>query len=564
MDVTVNTYKSVVGSLAFFEDVMEIMTKYTDFTRANAVVARIYRASRHLKTSPKSVARLEIYNLENKDLERGLYIMQLVAQTSSLDVITANNTWESLAMFFGEGLARARGRIGHRPLKHLIGHPDLVVLAQHCPMAKLVMIAAHREDHRLGAGDAVFRTVKMGYWILQARRLADKVIKDCMHCRTLRTQTAEQRMGDLPDLISKVPVRPFSHIALDFAGAMRVRSEVNKRTTMKAFPLIFICLNTGAVHVQLCPGYDTQSFLTALQHFFAIRGRSAFIYTDMGNQITSASNKMDQSEPEKEPEVGARPLFNFKKVKAATASHGVEWHHCPVQTQWRDGRSEAAVKSLKRSLRHLNPGDDLTFAEVSCLLAKAANQVNERPLGVRHHQKGSPDICVITPNLLLQGTRTCAAQDHSEEFDTYMSGLSVRLGYIEQCFQDWWHLWLTQVWPSLVPFRRWKTEHRNVSVGDIVMVRYASKVAKPSFRLARILRTCTPDDRGDIRTVIVGFRPRHAADKKKRKYIPKPLEELTTPVQRLVVLLAIEEQHLLPPYLRCLPMYVRGSRHRWL
>ena len=45
----------------------------------------------------------------------------------------------------------------------------------------------------------------------------------------------------------------------------------------------------------------------------------------------------------------------------------------------------------------------------------------------------------------------------------------------------------------------------------------------------------------------MGFRPRHAADKKKRNYIPKPLEELTTPVQRLVVLLAIEEQHLLPP-----------------
>ena len=534
--------KAETNDPVLFESVWRIMLKYTDITRAQAIVARVYRSSR-------LGDRSEVLNLENKDLDAGLFLMQFVAQRNSLDTLTARNTWESLALFVREGLVRARGRIGHRPLKHLIGHPDLVILEQKCPLAKLVMLAAHREDHRLGAGDAVFRSVKRGYWILQARRLADRVIKECMHCRTFRTETADQRMGDLPDLISKVPVRPFSHIALDFAGAMRVRSEVNKRATMKAFPLIFVCLNTGAIATQLCPGYDTQSFLTALQHFFAIRGRSSFIYTDMGSQITSASNKLDLADKgnmmEKEPEVGARPIFNFKKVKAATASHGVEWHHCPVQTQWRDGRSEAAVKSMKRSLRHLNPGDDLTFAEVSCLLARAANQVNERPLGVRHHQKGSPDLCVITPNLLLQGTRTCAAQDHSEEFDTYMSGLTLRLGYIEQCYQDWWHLWLTQVWPSLVPFRRWKTEHRNISVGDIVLVRYASKVAKPSFRLARVLTTAV-DDRGKVRTVVVGFRPRSTADKKKRKYIPKPLEELTTPVQRLVVLLAVEEQELLP------------------
>ena len=31
------------------------------------------------------------------------------------------------------------------------------------------------------------------------------------------------------------------------------------------------------------------------------------------------------------------------------------------------------------------------------------------------------------------------------------------------------------------------------------------------------------------------------------KYVAKPLEELTASVQRLVVLLAVEEQHLLPP-----------------
>ena len=126
-----------------------------------------------------------------------------------------------------------------------------------------------------------------------------------------------------------------------------------------------------------------------------------------------------------------------------------------------------------------------------------------------------------------------------------MSGLNLRLGYLEQCYQDWWQTWLTAVWPSLVPFRRWRTHHRNVCVGDIVLVRHQGKVAKPTYRLARVL-TAKPDDKGDVRTVVVGYRPRHVADRKKRTYVAKPLEELVAPVQRLVVLLAVEEQHLLP------------------
>ena len=55
-----------------------------------------------------------------------------------------------------------------------------------------------------------------------------------------------------------------------------------------------------------------------------------------------------------------------------------------------------------------------------------------------------------------------------------------------------------------------------------------------------------PDDKGVVRTVLVGCRPRHKADRHK-DYVPKILEEITVPVQRTSVLLAIEERHLIPP-----------------
>ena len=55
-----------------------------------------------------------------------------------------------------------------------------------------------------------------------------------------------------------------------------------------------------------------------------------------------------------------------------------------------------------------------------------------------------------------------------------------------------------------------------------------------------------PDEKNVVRTVLVGCRPRHKADRHK-DYVPKILEEITVPVQRISVLLAVEERHLLPP-----------------
>ena len=41
-----------------------------------------------------------------------------------------------------------------------------------------------------------------------------------------------------------------------------------------------------------------------------------------------------------------------------------------------------------------------------------------------------------------------------------------------------WPQWVQQVFPYLMPFKNWKSEHRNLQVGDVVLVQYASKMSK--------------------------------------------------------------------------------------
>ena len=515
-------------------NVQTCMERTNVLTKAVRIVARV------LKVYKGGNERLAILlDLDPQDLMDAKWIMAVTSTLLFYKEIEKKENLESLNITFREGLPYTQGRMSRSAMIGMLGHSELLVLSKHSRLAYLIMNAAHNEDHRLGPGDAVYRSVRMGYWILQSRKLAERVVKDCRYCKLVKACPSGQRMGDLPNEMFQVPVRPFTNITLDFAGAIMAKGDVNQRAHRKCYPIIYVCLNTQSIHVGLARDMSADSFLTQLSHFFAIRGKSSYIYSDMGSNITSVSRRLS------EPEVGDRPNMDWAEIKRRTSGLGIKWTHSPARSQWRDGRSEAAVKQLKHTLRHLNVHGDMYYSELACLLARAADIINDRPLGLRHHSKSSPDLCVVTPNLLLQGSRTCQAVEHDGDFAKDMANLSVRLGFMEKSFEEWWHRWITAVWPSLVPYRRWKTTHRNIRVGDLVLVQYSNKYSKAEFRRGVVLEVY-PDPKNIVRTVLVGCRPRLKADRT-GPYKSKALEKMTVPVQRLSVLLAVEEKDQLPP-----------------
>ena len=176
----------------------------------------------------------------------------------------------------------------------------------------------------------------------------------------------------------------------------------------------------------------------------------------------------------------------------------------------------------------------LTFAEMDTLFCSVADTVNQRPIAVKSFT--DDDIHAITPNDLLLGRSR-----NTVPGATFSSGESVtrRQETMQEIEQLWWSQWLTQALPHLVPFRKWKVEHRNLQPGDVVMVLYDRKLGKGQYKLGRVLRT-HPDPHGRVRTVTVGVRARGKDND--LPYIPKPLDEHKLGVQRVAVICPIEEQ----------------------
>ena len=191
---------------------------------------------------------------------------------------------------------------------------------------------------------------------------------------------------------------------MDLAGPYMVKAMNNARSKLKVWPVLFNCLNTGAVDIRLAYKQGTDAFLTAWNTFCAIRGDPDTVYSDRGSNLKKAATFLEDEDPEK---------WGWDEISKSSAKKGIVWRFTPPGCQFRDGLAESRVKMMKKSMVHLHSGGELNYAEFECVLAKAANVINDRPLGVRVHNKADGDLVPVTPNLLLMAKIVTSTQDHS-------------------------------------------------------------------------------------------------------------------------------------------------------
>ena len=145
-------------------------------------------------------------------------------------------------------------------------------------------------------------------------------------------------MAAMPSILQN-PSSPFTNIGLDLIGPITVKAMVNKRTYMKVWVVIFVCLNTKAVSMELSPGYSTNDFLLAFSSHVSVRGIPLYVHSDKGSQLVAAHKDLADD-----------PLqYDWDAIAHSTAHEGTTWKFCPAGAQWRNGAAEAFVKKFKLS-----------------------------------------------------------------------------------------------------------------------------------------------------------------------------------------------------------------------
>ena len=121
-------------------------------------------------------------------------------------------------------------------------------------------------------------------------------------------------MSVLPEQRLK-PAPAFSSIGCDFFGPFIIKGEVQKRTRGKCFGVIFTCLVSRAVHVDISQNYSTDSCLQVMRRFASLRGWPRYIYSDRGSQLVCASKELRE----------IAKNIDKNEVHQFSINYGTEW-----------------------------------------------------------------------------------------------------------------------------------------------------------------------------------------------------------------------------------------------
>jgi hypothetical protein len=410
--------------------------------------------------------------------------------------------------------ARTIRIVGGRMKKHLkiaYDQAQLPVLPTWHTLARLYLQEAHCVDH---AGlDAMVMRSKSHVWIIAARRLAKVIKNNCFFCKRLFKVTGEQIMAPLPEhRMGPAPV--FSSTAVDLFGPLTFNGTVNKRSTAKAWGVVFVCTATSLVHVEITESYSTDAFLLALRRFMALHGAPKRFQSDQGTQLVAASKQVAS--------------WDWTAIHQFADGVGVDWQAVPTGAQHFNGQAERIIGLVKKCLTQTLEGKTCSYGELSTIVAEAAQMVNSRPIARNSEDPSSGGP--ITPLHLQLGRATVGVpQVRFEESPQ----LTRRLQYVEEVKRQFWAKWMQQVFQGRVLAQQWRKPKRDVMPGDVVMLAEA-EVEDPVYHLGKVDSVKTGED-GHVRTVSIQY-----TNPGRNPQERSPMKVTTRPIHKIAVIVPVD------------------------
>ena len=332
-----------------------------------------------------------------------------------------------------EEVIRVGGRADRATVSYESKHPAL--LPNDSWISHLITRQAHCLGHNGVATTAA--KVRRNYWIIRGHDLAKSVKYKCVFCKKMQCKAETQVMAELPKQRVAPHTPPFHFTSCDYFGPYQVKIGRNKTT--KHYGVIFTCLNTRAVHVDLAVDCSTMDFLQVLRRFFALRGYPKRIISDNGTQLVGAVaelRKMIRG-------------WDVTKLRDFSAERGIEWNFITPGAPHQNGCVESLVKSVKIALKKAIGDSLLTPSELYTCLLEVANLVNQRPIG--RVPNDPDDGAYICPNDMLLGR--ASPQVPQGPFKETKDPRK-RVEFVQKIVDSFWRRWTRDVFPSLFPRKK--------------------------------------------------------------------------------------------------------------
>lgn len=413
------------------------------------------------------------------------YFSSEITKIVSKHEISKSSNLRKLTPFLDEsGVLRVGGRLGKCQIEYAIRHP--IVLPGSSPIVKLLVRWTHCRVGHLGR-ETTLSYLRKKYWVIKANSITRNILNNCVICRKYHSKPLSQQMSDLPPVRVTGDLPAFAHTGVDLFGPFDV---TNGRKVFKRYGVVFTCMNSRAIHLEIAYTLDTDSFVNALRRFVCRRGNNIkSITSDNGTNLRSGERELRE----------ALNQWNQTHIESWLKQNHIEWRFNPPTASNFGSAYERLIRSVRKVINttfrqqivRCTDEDLVTLlCEVECIL-------NNRPL--TKISDDPADVDALTPNhLLLCNSCVTFPPGLFKKEDSYLRRRWRQLQYVADVF---WSRWRKEYLVLLNERQKWHNIKRNLKVGDIVLVTDLS-LPRNQWPLARVIEIF-PDNKGLVRSVIL-------------------------------------------------------------
>lgn len=210
-------------------------------------------------------------------------------------------------------IIRMKGRIQDKSKPFDVNNP--VILPDNHSFTNLLIGTYHNANGHQGL-ETIVNNLKHRHRILKIKSQVKKFGNLCVKCRELRAKPNVAQMGNLPPERTTPFAFPFTHTGIDYFGPLTVKVG---RHVEKRWVVLFTCMTSRALHLEVVPSLDANSCIMAIRCFMAIRGIPQKILTDNGTNFTGANQELKKLVKE----------LDQQQIEETLSVRGIEWSFIP-------------------------------------------------------------------------------------------------------------------------------------------------------------------------------------------------------------------------------------------
>ncbi|KAI5732054.1 hypothetical protein M8J77_020456 [Diaphorina citri] len=427
-----------------------------------------------IKESESLTVDLDIGDGNLKDV-KGLQERYFPRETSGL----STDLSRSLRLFRdSSGILRCNAKLQNADLPYDQKYP--ILLPRDSDVTQKIIEELHTDNHHVGVTHTL-ALLRKKYWVPMGRTQVAKVLRKCKPC--VKYGGGPFKLPEMPPLpkerVAVCP--PFSYTGLDYLGPLTI---VEQGSRQKRWCVLFTCMASRAIHLELVPDMTTEEFILCLRRFTAARGCPVVIVSDNALQFKLSADVLGSSFCEKEK---------------------IQWRFIPALSPWQGGFYERLVGLVKHCLRRTLDKTLLNNNQLITVIKEIESVLNTRPLTcvgseLEHVLSPSDFLNPVTPIVLQPDADLSSASARTATKSALVSSWrksQIAFDQFRRMFVDQYLTSLSE--RSLKPHKQTRVlSKKDPSVGDNVQVK-ENGVGRALWRVGRISELISSRD-GRTRT----------------------------------------------------------------